>query len=106
MPTLVDAYVSAGKRDRKKMSEALTTLTCRGVMRCVMALHSRDWHEEAIAFRLADIITTVGNAVANSPAIAAEGAVVTPRNLTNAIVIGTRAAIELDASVNGGEDVA
>lgn len=105
MPTLAEDYAAAGKRDRKKMSQALSSLTHRGVMRCIMSLRTREWHEESIAFRLEEIISVIGNRVAQSPAIAAEGAMVTPKNLTNAIVIGTQVAIELDIERKGGEDV-
>lgn len=103
MQTLGERAASVDKKQRKEMSRALTQLTYRGVMRCVMALHSREWHEESIARMMDEIISTVGNAVVNSPAIAEEGAKVTPQNLTTAVVIGTAVAINLDAQWRGAD---
>lgn len=108
MPTLAERYNAADKKGRKKMSDALSNLTNRATLRCIMALRSRDWHEEAIGFRLNDIMSMISKKVLASPAIAEEGWIISPKNLTNAVVIGTQTAIELDVALlsSEGHDVA
>lgn len=80
-------------------------LAHRAVVRCVMSLKSREWHEDLIAAKLGRIMSDIGEKVRTSRLIKRDGRVLSPTNWTHASVIGTQTAIELDMEMRGGSDV-
>ncbi len=104
MPTLGEQAVVMGKRERKRLSDNLMALTNRGVVRCVFALKAREWHEDLIAARLGQIMSSVGNTIANSELVAGEGGELSPRNWTHAGIIGMRVALEMDVAMQGEDN--
>lgn len=106
MQTLADRCSVASKKERKQINADLMSLVNRGVVRCIVSLLSREWHEDMISVRMADVMSMVFNKVAQSPAIAKEGGKLTAANWTNACLIGIQVAIELDSKMKGEDNVA
>lgn len=101
MPTLGERAVVMSKRERKKLSDNLMALTNRGVVRCIFALRGLEWHEDLIAARMSQIMSMVGNTIANSDLVAGEGGELSPRNWTHAGIIGMQVALTMDVEMKG-----